>query len=151
MSPILFILVVEAFIRGLHSQVQHEAITAYSAQHAAPMIPLLCFADDMIVFMHGFHRSICGFLNFLESYKLASSQKISKPKSSFYVSKKSDLALLRWISGTSGFSQGSLLFKYLGSVLNKGRRKKVYYHHVVDRFWVSCWAGKEDCCRLGVG
>lgn len=70
----------------------------------------------MIIFMLGFYRSICGFLNFLERYELASSQKISKPKSSFYVSKKSDLALSHWILATSGFAQGSLPFKYLGSV-----------------------------------
>lgn len=34
---------------------------------------------------------------------------------------------------TFGFNQGSLPFKYLGSMLYKGRRKRIYYQHVIDK------------------
>lgn len=133
LSPLLFILVVEAFIRGLHVQIQEGAITAYSAFRSSPVIPILCFADDMIVFLRGLRQTIRAFLSFLERYELASGQRISKPKSSFYVSQKSSSTLPRWISATSAFAQGTLLFKYFGSMLYTGQRKRVYYQPVVDR------------------
>lgn len=134
----------EAFIRGLHVQVQRGVITAYSASRTSPVLPVLCFADDMIVFMRGFRRSVRGFLSFLDRYELASGQKISKPKSSFYVSAKCPAPLPRWISSTSGFASGSLPFKYLGSLLYKGRRKRPYYQHVVDKVSAKLlgWKGK---------
>lgn len=96
----------------------------------------------MIVFMRGFRRSVRGFLSFLDRYELASGQKISKPKSSFYVSAKCPAPLPRWISSTSGFASGSLPFKYLGSLLDKGRRP--YYQHVVDKVSAKLlgWKGK---------
>lgn len=108
--------------------------------------PLLCFADDMIVFMCGFRKSIRGFLNFFERYELTSGQEINKPKSSFSVSEKCPLSRSRWISTTSGFTQGSLPFEYLGSVLYKGRRKRLYFQQLLIESPASCWAGKGVCC-----
>lgn len=68
---------------------------------------------------------------------------ISK-RSLFLVSKRCPRAQLRRISTLSGVKVGAWPFKYLGVYLFKGRKKKVYFQHILDLVnkKLAGWTGK---------
>lgn len=51
LSLYLFILVVEAFIKGFKHQLQLEAFVPYFAQQSSTIVTPLCFEDDILLFM----------------------------------------------------------------------------------------------------
>lgn len=80
----------------------------------------------------------------LRSYEIASGQKSNLGKSSFIISKYASIHHIRWLKVHTGISPGILPFQYLGHVLYKGRRLKIYFQHLVDKFQhkLMGWRGR---------
>lgn len=63
LSPLLFLLVVDAFSRGLKHLIQTGQLVPYSLPRHTDPISHLCFADDLIIFLRGSRTNI-RFFNF---------------------------------------------------------------------------------------
>ncbi|KAL3518932.1 hypothetical protein ACH5RR_021521 [Cinchona calisaya] len=51
LSPLLLILCVEVFLRGLNSRIHHQAISPYSLPRQCPVVSHLAFANDVVIFL----------------------------------------------------------------------------------------------------
>lgn len=124
----------DALSRGLKELVSQGKLVTYSLPRHAPTLCHLAFADDLIIFLRGYRRTIRTLFEFLSIFELASGQKANMQKSTFIISKFASIGLKRWIKEYTGIPPGSLPMKYLGINLFKGRRKIVYFQSVIDKF-----------------
>ena len=108
------------------------------------MISHLLYADDTIIFTNGSKTSLINLMDFLRKYQDCSCQKINFGKSSFYVSYKISANRLHMIQHYTGFSRGSLSFKYLGCPIYKGISKVSYFEEIINKFKdrIAGWQGK---------
>lgn len=77
LSPILFILVVEALSRGLQHLQAEGLLETYALPRGAVPVSHLCFADDLVIFTKATRRSLQVLFEFLAKYEIASGQKIN--------------------------------------------------------------------------
>lgn len=132
LSPYLFILLTDAFSRGLKFLMQEGTIHSYGLPRGAPPVSHLSFADDLILFTRGHRRSLRALFYFLSCYERASGQLINKEKSFFVSSSHCSPLQGRVISGITGIRRSSLPFRYLGCNLYTGRCKKIYFSNLVQ-------------------
>jgi hypothetical protein len=144
LSPILFVLVVDALSRGLTHLHSVGRLDGFALPRGAMPVTHLCFADDLVIFTKGNRRSLRSLFDFLNRYEAASGQRINKSKSSCYVSRRCPSDRIRVLAHLTGIPFSSLPFKYLGCWLFHGRRKRVYFQHIVDKIIARLkgWEGK---------
>lgn len=90
------------------------------------------FGDSTTIFLNGRNISMEAMMHFSNDYQLASGQKVSSSKSTFLVSSKMPVTRVMMISKATGFSRGSLPFKYLGCLIFKGLSKQIYFEELVN-------------------
>lgn len=133
LSPYLFLFIVKALGRGLHHLLHTGQLAPFSLPRGATPISRLSFADDLVIFTRATGKSLSVLMDFLGLYESATGQLVNKLKSSFVVSKHCTAARRRMISHMTGISSADLPMKYLGCMLHKGRGRRVYFQHIVDK------------------
>ena len=134
LSPLLFILASEALSRGLNAQVADGSVAPYATLRGCVRVIHLSFTDDIIIFAHGDRRSVGNLIRFLTLYQTTAGQRVNTHKSLFIISRRCGTSQIRRIQQMTGFRHGSLPLSYLGCHLYAGRRKKVYFQFLIDKF-----------------
>ena len=87
LSPFLFFLCIE----GLHGLIQHAAsagdIKDFSLCRRGPALTHLLFADDSLLFCRAMGDECRKIMEILETYEVASGQKVNKSKTAIFFSK----------------------------------------------------------------
>lgn len=125
LSPSLFIIAEEVLSRGLSWILQEGKVQHYHLGRGVLPISHLLFADDTVIFLNGSRRSVVNLMNFMQSYELASGQKVSKGKSSRYVSP--NLPVTSLIMHNTGMLIKAFPFIYLACPISYGRIKNIYF------------------------
>ncbi|KAK9279788.1 hypothetical protein L1049_013470 [Liquidambar formosana] len=132
LSPLLFCFVEEVLSRRLTKLVEQGIIKPISSPRGVPTPTHLLYADDILIFCKGTSSCLGALMKFLEVYGEASGQLINKSKCRVFIGNG---ALHRHSSMTLclGFIEGSAPFLYLGVPIFKGKPRKAYFQHIVDK------------------
>ncbi|XP_071906094.1 uncharacterized protein [Coffea arabica] len=134
LSPLLFILASEALSRGLNAQVAGGSVAPYATPRGCRTVTHLAFTDDVIIFVRGDKRLVGNLVHFLNLYQTATGQRVNNHKGLFISSRRCGSGQIRRIQQMTGFRHGALALSYLGCNLYAGRRKKVYFQFLIDKF-----------------
>ncbi|KAL2506264.1 Uncharacterized protein Adt_21885 [Abeliophyllum distichum] len=131
-SPSLFILAADYFLRILTRQYQQIASMAYRHGGDA-LISHLCFADDMIIFANGQKQSIRRVLHCIDHYERASGQLVNRDKSGIILPRRATIQQIHRLDHLIGFRHQQQPFTYLGVLLCKGHRKIFLYDDLIQK------------------
>lgn len=124
LSPYLFICVVEGFI-GLVAQAERSGlIHVVQVAPTAPSIPVLCFADDTMVFCRANVEEATSLKAVLDTYALVSGQVINFEKSTMTFSKGTSAAKKEQINQILGVQMVEKHDRYLRMPAVVGKSKK---------------------------
>ncbi|XP_059285826.1 uncharacterized protein LOC132039345 [Lycium ferocissimum] len=132
LSPSLFIIGAELLTR-LMGQLKLESFIHYFVGKKCPVITHLSYADDTILFSSGDSLSLMAMMNKLQIYEKCSGQLVSKSKSYFLVTPKTNYYTIQDINGITGLSHFNFPFNYLGSPIYTGRKKVVYFGGLISK------------------
>ncbi|KAL0291752.1 UNVERIFIED_CONTAM: hypothetical protein Scaly_2621900 [Sesamum calycinum] len=130
-SPALFIIVAEAFSRGI-DLVFNENPKMYYQISCEVKISHLSYVDDVILFINCEDASLNKLLQFWKNIEELSRQKINHAKSAFILGKKANLNAQR-IKIIIGFSMKMLPTTYFSAPLYKGSKRKILYESLVEK------------------
>ena len=104
----------------------------------------LLFADDSLLFFRASVNGAEEVSNLLNTYCMASGQRINKDKSSIFFSKGCPQIVRDAVKGCLQVPNESLRDRYLGMPTDVGHSKKGTFKHLSDRVWdkVKGWMGK---------
>ncbi|CAI9094473.1 OLC1v1030219C1 [Oldenlandia corymbosa var. corymbosa] len=122
----------QAMTRRLKSLVAEGRVAAYGTPVGSLPVTHLAFADDVIVFSRGLKRSLKELNSFLMDYEIASSQKVSRSKSSFVVAENCNARRVVIIQRELGIQRETFPFTYLGCKLYLGRRRASTFQFLLD-------------------
>ncbi|CDP11300.1 unnamed protein product [Coffea canephora] len=109
-------------------------VAPYATPRGCRTVTHLAFADDVIIFVRGDRRSVGNLVHFLNLYQTATGQRVNNHKGLFISSRRCGSGQIRRIQQMTGFRHGALPLSYLGCNLYAGRRKKVYFQFLIDKF-----------------
>ena len=112
MSPLLFVLCME-YLTRLMVYIGKQPQFSFHPRCKTLGLNHLCFADDLVLFCKGDHKSIHMILEGLNLFAATTGLKASPTKSNIYGCGMTEQELQR-IVDSSGFKVGSLPFRYLG-------------------------------------
>ena len=134
MSPCLFILAEEVMSRGLKRLYQDGMVKGFHLGRGSMLVCHLLFADDTLVFLRGYRRSLVNLMNFLKVYELSSGQRVSLEKSSMFCSKHISMERRQVLTGIAGIPIKQCPFVYLGCPIIVGRTKVRYFESLIMKF-----------------
>ncbi|KAL9286103.1 putative RNA-directed DNA polymerase [Arabidopsis thaliana] len=110
-----------------------------------PKISHICFADDLILFAEASVSQIRVIRRILETFCIASGQKVSLDKSKIFFSKNVSRDLEKLISKESGIKSTRELGKYLGMPILQRRINKDTFGEVLERVSsrLAGWKGRS--------
>jgi len=110
-----------------------------------PKISHICFADDLILFAEASVSQIRVVRRILETFCIASGQKVSLDKSKIFFSKNVSRDLEKLISKESGIKSTRELGKYLGMPILQRRINKDTFGEVLERVSsrLAGWKGRS--------
>ncbi|XP_035546530.1 uncharacterized protein LOC118348600 [Juglans regia] len=112
-SPYLFIMVEEILSRLLKKKFHEGKIVVFSQPKDSSLVSHLLYADDIVI-SNGNKASLRSISQTPELYESWSGQRVSKEKSSIIFSKHIPISRRRSVLRLTGFTEGTLPFKYLG-------------------------------------
>ena len=144
LSPFLFLLCIE----GLHGLIQHAAsagdIKGFSLCRRGPALTHLLFADDSLLFCRAMGDECRKIMEILETYEVASGQKVNKSKTAIFFSKSTVEATKQEIKEALGIQEIAHFEQYLGLPSLVGRRKNEGFNFIKEKVWrkLQGWEGK---------
>ncbi|XP_074315253.1 uncharacterized protein LOC141651438 [Silene latifolia] len=150
LSPFIFVMsmkMLSRILRGIHSQAQ----VTYHPKCGKIGLNHLIFADDLIVFVRGDTPSVQAVTDSLTIFAQMSGLKANPEKTNIYmggIREEIKQAILR----TTGYAEGTFLFRYLGVPLNEGKLNKIMFADLLHKIqsalthWAThrlSYAGKE--------
>ncbi|XP_042980144.1 uncharacterized protein LOC122310314 [Carya illinoinensis] len=133
LSPYLFILVEEILSRMIKQQIQLGKIKPFYHPRGAPIVSHLLYADDIVIFTNGGKTSLKAVSMVIKKYGEWSGQIVNERKSSIFFSKYMSLTQRRRILRTTGFSEGTTPFNYLGIPIVAGRLLMAHFEGIINR------------------
>ena len=135
LSPFLFLLCIE----GLHGLIQHAAsagdIKDFSLCRRGPALTHLLFADDSLLFCRAMGDECKKIMEILETYEVASGQKVNKSKTAIFFSKSTVEAIKQEIKEALGIQEIAHFEQYLRLPSLVGRRKKEGFNFIKEKVW----------------
>ncbi|KAF5474793.1 hypothetical protein F2P56_006657 [Juglans regia] len=123
LSPYLFIIMQEVFSRLLKNSFETGKIGQFVQARGTPIISHLMYADNIVIFANGGKRSMRVLMEVLNKYEEWTGQVLSKEKSAIFFSKKISVSRKHALLCSTGFTEGSFPFTYLGVPIVDGRLK----------------------------
>jgi hypothetical protein len=133
LSPTLFVIAAEAFIRGIHVLSVFGQIQRFGLPSGCPLVSSLSFADDIVIFSNGNRSSVRRLLRFIHLYERCSGQLVNSSKSCFVHAKDMDPSRVSWVEAYSGYRASALPLPYLGIVLYRGRKLNALFDPLTDK------------------
>ncbi|CAL0333248.1 unnamed protein product [Lupinus luteus] len=115
-SPLLFALVME-YLHRLLQELQYDHNYNFHPKCEKMGITNLCFADDLLLFCRGDHKSVQPMMEIFKMFSESTGLKARTTKCKVYFGGV-DMNTQKSIQQTTGFSKGCLPFKYLGVPLD---------------------------------
>lgn len=109
-------------------------IQPYNVGRARPCLSHLAFADDLLIFINGSLRNLTRFREFLQLYQDATGQAVNYQKSQFVTPLYLHTAHIRRMENAIQMHAVSLLIKYLGISLFKGKARTSHYLQLISTF-----------------
>ncbi|XP_073138489.1 uncharacterized protein [Henckelia pumila] len=126
----LFVIAAEYLSRVLDNLFAQHRMLNYSTGRSF-RLSHFSHADDIIIFTNGSTPVIKILQNFLHHYEQCSRQLISNAKSAIITASNCPPERKGNYYGITGFREGSLPIRYLGSLLFLGPRKTSYFSHII--------------------
>jgi hypothetical protein len=133
LSPTLFVIAAEAFIRGIHTLTVYSQIQRFGIPSGCPLISSLSFADDIVIFSNGNRSSVRRLVRFIQLYERCSGQRVNSSKSCFIPARDMIHSRVSWVESFTGFRASSLPLPYLGIVLYRGRKLNAIFDPLTDK------------------
>ena len=133
-SPYMFLLAADGLSCLLKSQNQSSQLSGIKVALSAPAVNHLLFTDDSLLF---FRASVDGakeVSNLLDTYYMASGQRINKDKSSIFFSRGCPEIVRNAVKGFLQVPNESLSDRYLGLPIDVGHSKKELLNTLVIEF-----------------
>lgn len=142
-SPFLFLICAEGLSSLLRDAEMNKAIHGVKLGRNVPPISQLFFADDSLLFTRASEADADAILDILESYELASGQKINLEKSEVSFSRNVSPNMQNMLQSKLTFTAVEGHDKYLGLPTYLDRSKKVVFQTIEDRVWKKVKGWKE--------
>ncbi|XP_062089564.1 uncharacterized protein LOC133796097 [Humulus lupulus] len=150
-SPLLFVLRMEYLNRIFMKVARHEKFRFHD-RCSDLQLTHMCFADDVILFMHGDFMSIYLMLQGVELFSKSSGLQINNSKTEIICRGMVDEEIQRVLQ-VSKFREGSLPIKYLGIPINSKGISAIDCASIVDKMVarIKNWSWKylSFAARLG--
>ena len=131
LSPLLFIIVMEAFSRSLSVAAQAQGFKCHPKCEEVKLTHV-CFADDIFLFSSGTSSSVQVIMDELNKFENFSGLQVNKQKSVIFLSGVNG-EVKNDILNITGFSMGSLPMKYLGVPLISTRLSHCDCQPLIDK------------------
>ncbi|XP_021750880.1 uncharacterized protein LOC110716560 [Chenopodium quinoa] len=143
MSPLLFVIVMEYFIRLMRKISKLNRFKFHSRCKGLSLNHLI-FADDLMLFSYGDKDSIELLARGLKTFEKCSGLKANAEKTSIYFGNVPVTARSQIIH-CIGFTVGEMPFKYLGLPLNAKYLRIVDFDSIVDKMLnrITCWSSRN--------
>lgn len=132
-SPYLFVLCIERLCHQIETAVGRGDWKSISISQGGPKVSHVCFADDLILFAEASVAQVRVIRKVLESFCLASGQKVSLEKSKIFFSNNVSRDLEGLITAETGIGSTRELGKYLGMPVLQKRINKDTFGEVLER------------------
>lgn len=132
LSPYLFILCQELFVHLLLRQTSAHRLQGLRLCSSGPSLPILCFADDCMVFCKASSQSVTELQHCLQLYAAASGQTVCWQKSRILFSPNTPPDVKRHTISTLGVSPNKCKDKYLCVPFLVSRKKSDLFDHIID-------------------
>lgn len=144
LSPYIFVLCLERLCHQIELSVGAKEWKAISLSMGGPKLSHICFADDLILFVEASVAQIKVIRKVLETFCIASGQKVSLEKSKIFFSTNVHRDLAELISDESGIKSTHDLGKYLGMPILQKRINKDTFGEIIQRAnsRLSGWRGR---------
>ena len=144
LSPYLFLLFPEGFLTLLRYAAHHSDIHGVSCSRNGPSITYLLFANDSLLYCKASLSKCHIIMEILQTYEIASGQKINSDKSSIFFSSNTPQSLRQEIKRFFNANSNEPLEKYLGLLPIIGRGKKQAFEDIKSRVQskLEGWKGK---------
>ena len=144
LSPYLFLLCVEGFSALIHKAACDNQISGISIGRGCPKITHLFFAGDNLFFCKAKEQECQKLVDILNSYEVASGQKINTDKSSVFFSPNTPQERKESILNILGPMQDSRHNKFLGLPTIIGKSKAQVFAELKDQVTkkLAGWKGK---------
>ena len=133
LSPYLFVLCIERLCNQIELAVARKEWKPIGLSQRGPKLSHVCFADDLILSAEASVAQVRVIRRMLESFCLASGQKVSLEKSKIFFSSNVSRDMERLISVESGIESTKELGKYLGMPILQKRMNKETFVEVLGR------------------
>ena len=133
LSPYLFVLCIERLCHQIELAVARKEWKPIDLSQRGPKLSHVCFADDLILFAEASVAQVRVVRRVLESFCLASGQKVSLEKSKIFFSSNVSRDMERLISVESGIESTKELGKYLGMPILQKRMNNETFVEVFGR------------------
>ena len=143
LSPLLFIIVMEAFSRSLYEVAQAPNFE-FHPKCEEIKLTLVSFADDIFLFVGGTTSSVRVIMDELNRFENFSGLQVNKQKSAIFLAGISD-AIKNEMLNITGFSLGRLPMKYLGVPLLSTRLSHNDCQPLIDKIMVriQAWTSRS--------
>jgi len=152
LSPYLFIICAEGLSFLSRDAEDHGVINDTRVCRGAPLVSHLLFADDCFLFFKAEVNQVQIMKDILTTYKAASGQAISLPKSEIYCSRNVSNSMKLTITNILGMQSFIGTRKYLGLPFMIGQDKNAIFSYIKDRVWhkINFWSSKYLSKRGGM-
>ncbi|XP_021731005.1 uncharacterized protein LOC110697912 [Chenopodium quinoa] len=142
-SPLLFVIVMEYLTRLLKKIGKMRGFRFHSRCKSIGLNHLV-FADDLMLFCYGDHKSVELLIRGLKTFEKCSGLMANTDKSAIYFGNV-PAPVQTQITRTSGFSVGKFPFRYLGIPLNARYLKIADFDSLIDKMLakISCWSSRH--------
>ncbi|XP_058782945.1 uncharacterized protein LOC131657578 [Vicia villosa] len=142
LSPLLFCLAEDVLSRHISSLVSTGKLLPMKATKNLCIPSHILYADDILICCKGKSSNITALQHLFHNYSVASGQYVNTAKSFIYCGAM-DNNRATHLSSLTGFSKGSLPFRYLGVPIFKGRVKRAHFQDLADSMIskMAAWKG----------
>ncbi|XP_010501871.1 PREDICTED: uncharacterized protein LOC104779191 [Camelina sativa] len=140
-SPYLFTIAMDVFTQMLTSKFNTNHI-GFHPQASNPQVPLLAFADDIMIFFDGKKTSLENISTVLQQFSILSGLSMNKDKTNLYLAGVNQDETSQFHS--LGFNLGSLPIHYLGLPLIHRKLRISEYRPLIDKITgkFSSWTAR---------
>ena len=143
LSPYLFLICLEALNQQLQHAAKSKVIRGFSLCRNGLRISHLFFADDTFLLCRASRGDLEVILQLLQSYELASRQKLNTEKTTVFFSKATMEERRVELVEFLGVNKVREYEKYLGLLAVVGRNKKESLNDIRERVWNKLQGWKE--------
>ncbi|CAA7048639.1 unnamed protein product [Microthlaspi erraticum] len=150
LSPYLFVLCLERLCHLIDCSITKGEWKPIRLSRGGPQLSHICFADYLILFAEASVGQIRVIRRVLETFCIASGQKVSLDKSKIFFSENVSRNMERLITDESGIKATREVGKYLGMSILQKRINKDTFGETLGRV-LSRLAGWKGCCLSFAG